>query len=511
MRFVREILRLHHEARLSQRQIAATLHLSQGVVSKYLAAARSQGVSWPLAVEESDEALNARLFPVPRATPPPFSRYALPDWGSVHGERHRKGMTLQLLWEEYREAHPGQAYSYPQFCVRYRDFCGRLKTSLRQIHKAGEKTFTDYAGPTVGIVDARTGEIRQAQIFVAVLGASNYTYCEATWSQSLPDWVGSHVRTFTFFQGVTNLLIVDNLKAAVTKACRYEPVLNRTAQDFATHTGTVILPARPYKPKDKAKVEGTVLLVERWILARLRHQTFFSLDELNHALSTLLKDLNTRPFKKLPGNRQEAFERLDRPALKPLPQTPYEYAIWKHARIHIDAHAEIDRHYYSAPHTLVGERVEVRITATIIEIFHNHKRVASHVRSGIRGAHTTTLEHLPKAHRKHLEWSPQRLLDWGTSIGPATRTVVDWQLTHKPHPEQGYRACLGLLSLAKRYSAPRLEAACVHAIRLNSFTRHTVLSLLRHGLDRQPLVLDAPTEEKAPVAHENVRGAKYYH
>ena len=506
MRFVREILRLHHEARLSQRQIAAALRLSQAVVSKYLAAARKQEIVWPLA-DEDDEVLHARLFPAPGI--PPAGRFIQPDWGYTHGELARKGVTLALLWKEYRQSHTGKTYSYSQFCVHYRRFQSRLKRSLRQTHAAGEKCFTDYAGPTVGIIDARTGEIRQAQIFVAVLGASNYTYCEATWTQGLPDWTASHARMFTFFQGVTRIVVADNLKAAVTRACRYEPVLNQTAEDFARHYGTVIIPARPYKPKDKAKVEGSVLIVERWILARLRRHTFFSLAELNAALKDLLRDLNVRPFKKLPGNRREAYLRLDLPMLAPLPPSAYEYATWKRARVHIDAHVEVERHYYSAPHALIGERVDVRLTIATVEIFYKHKRMASHVRSARRGAHTTILDHLPKAHRKHLEWSPKRLLAWGASIGVATRAVVDWQLTHKPHPEQGYRACLGLLNLARRYGDARLEAACVHAVRLNSFTRHTVLSILRCGIDRKPLPED--TGEKVPKTHENVRGPDYYH
>ena len=510
MRFVREMLRLHHEARLSQRQIARALQLSQGVVSKYLAAARGQGVSWPLPPDEDDAALQARLFPAPPVIPP--SRFVEPEWGTVHTELPSKGMTLQLLWEEYREGQAGRTYSYSQFCARYRDFRGRLKRSLRQIHVAGEKCFTDYAGPTVPIVDMRSGEVRRAQVFVAVLGASNYTYSEASWTQGLPDWTGAHARMFSFFEGSTQIIVADNLKPAVTKACNYEPILNRTAEDFARHYATVIIPTRPRKPRDKAKVEGAVLVAERWILARLRKHTFFSLAELNTAIQGLIQDLNSRPFKKLPVSRREAFLRLDRPMLTPLPPIPYEYAIWKNAHVHIDSHVEVERHYYSVPHALVGERVEVRITATTIEVCHRNVRVASHIRSPRRGAHTTVPAHLPKAHRKHLEWSPKRLLAWGASIGPATRTVVDWQLTHKPHPEQGYRACLGLLNLARRYGNARLEAGCLHAVRLGSLTRATVLSILSHGLDSRPLPPETPSDAATESpAHENVRGPDYYH
>ncbi|MHB8416403.1 MAG: IS21 family transposase [Acidiferrobacteraceae bacterium] len=505
MRKTREVVRLRALG-LSQRAIARATSVSLGAVCRILAACARQDLGAAQVAGLDDPALARALRPTVAPIPP---GHEIPDCAALHQALKHRGVTLQLLWEEYRETYGAKAYRYTQFCAHYRRFKERLKRSLRQIHVAGEKCFTDYAGPTVPIVDARTGEVRRAQLFVAVLGASNYTYCEATWTQGLPDWVGSHSRAWAFFQGVTTLLIVDNLKAAVTKACRYEPELNRTAQDFATHYGTVILPARPFKPKDKAKVEGGVLIAERWILARLRHHTFFGLAEVNEAISVLLEDLNTRAFQKLPGCRKEAWERLDRPALKPLPATAYVLALWKIARVHIDTHVEIEGHYYSVPHALTRQAVEVRVTAHTVEIFFQQNRVASHARSSMRGGHTTVVDHLPKAHQKHLTWTPQRLLDWGTSIGPSTRAVVDWQLTHKPHPEQGYRACLGLLSLARRYSPERLEAACTRALALHSATRKTVLSILKKGLDRA--ALPTAVEEEPLPAHANVRGSGYYH
>ncbi len=458
--------------------------------------------------ENQDEAALAHLLGKASDVPARLSRYVVPDGAAIHRDLKKKGVTLQLLWEEYRARDPEHSYRYAQFCVHYRTYRDSLARSLRQTHRAGEKLFVDYAGQTVPVIDGDTGEIHPAQIFVAVLGASNYTYAEATWTQQLPDWIGSHVRAFAFLDGVTALLIPDNLRSGVARACRYEPDINPTYADLAAHYGVAVIPARPYKPKDKAKVEVGVQVVERWILARLRHRQFFSLNELNRAIGELLKALNDRPFKKLPGCRQSAFEALDRPVLKPLPATPYEYAEWKKARVSIDYHIEIDRHYYSVPHALVRRELDVRITATTIECLRQGKRVASHARSLKQGAHTTVAEHMPKAHRKHLEWTPGRFLNWALAIGPATRDLVNWQLTRKPHPEMGYRACLGLLNLARRYGKPRLEAACARALAIGSPTRKSVVSILERNLDQEALPALAP--QAALPDHANVRGPGYY-
>jgi transposase len=507
MRKLKEILRLRFEAGLSYRQIAAATRVSVGVAAKYVAQAEHAGLTWPFP-DNLDEAALARLLGQATDVPARWSRYAAPDGAAMHQELKKKGVTLQLLWEEYRARDPEHAYRYAQFCVHYRQYRESLARSLRQIHRAGEKLFVDYAGQTVPIVEGGTGEIHPAQIFVAVLGASNYTYAEATWSQKLPDWIGSHVRAFTFMEGVTALLIPDNLKSGVSRACRYEPDLNPTYADLAAHYGVAVIPARPYKPKDKAKVEVGVQIVERWILARLRHQTFFSLAALNGAIGELLQHLNDRPFKKLPGCRRSAFEEIDRPALKPLPATPYAYAEWKKARVNIDYHIEIAGHYYSVPHALVKRELDVRITQTTVECLHQGKRVASHPRSHRKGAHSTVTEHMPKAHQKHLEWSPGRFLNWALAIGPSTRNIVQWQLTHRPHPEMGYRACLGLLNLARRYGKPRLEAACLRALAIGSPTRKSVVSILEQNLDQQPL--PTPTPATTLPAHANVRGPEYY-
>ncbi|MBU2826129.1 IS21 family transposase, partial [Acidithiobacillus ferrooxidans] len=421
----------------------------------------------------------------------------------------RKGMTLQLLWEEYVAAHDEQrVYQYSQFCTHYRAWKGRLKRSMRQNHLAGDKLFIDYAGPTVPVIDPGTGEIRPAQIFVAVLGASSYTYCEATWSQSLSDFLGSHVRALRYFGGVPVLLVPDNLKAAVTKASRYEPEINRSYQDLATHYGAVVLPTRPYKPKDKAKVEVGVQVVERWILARLRHFQFFSLMELNREIRRLLEDLNQRPFKQLPGSRKSTFEALDRPALKPLPAQDYVFAVWKTAKVSIDYHVEYNRHRYSVPYRLAHERVDLLVSARTVEIFHQQQRVASHLREDRQGSYSTLTEHMPKAHQRHSEWTPGRLLNWALSIGPATRDVVRWQLESKPHPEQGYRSCLGLLSLSRSYGKDRLNTACLRAIKVGSPTTNSVKSILQQGLDQ---VTETPQKAAPLPAHDNIRGPRYYH
>ena len=505
MRKIREILRLHHEAGLSYSQIGRALGLSKGVVGKYVGLCRASGVGWPLPDDVDDAALEARLFSTAR----PDSQFVLPDYAWVHQELKRKGVTLQLLWEEYSRGCAKRPLRYTAFCVHYRGWASKLRRSMRQVHHAGEKLFIDYAGPSIPVVCPETGEIRPAWLFVAVLGASNYTYAEATWSQAKSDWIGAQAHALAYIGGVPELLVPDNPKALITQASRYEPEPNRTYEEFAAHYGTAILPARPRKPRDKAKVEAGVLVAERWILARLRHHRFFSLAELNGAIAPLLEQLNLRPFKKLPGCRRSAFETLDRPVLKPLPLTAYEYAEWKRQTLWVDYHVEVDDHYYSAPHPLVGQKLDIRITRTRVEAWFKNTRVANHARSYRRG-HTTLPEHMPKSHRAHLEWSPGRLLNWGLSIGPRTRDLVKWQLENRRHPEQGYRSCLGLLNLAKRYGPVRLEGACQRALAIASPTYQSVSSILKNGLDQQAERVSDDPQTSLPL-HENVRGPSYYH
>ncbi len=509
MHRVKEVLRLT-AAGLSQRQIAHSLHLSHGVVAKYQAAAQQAGLGWPLPEELDDAALADRLWSKTGDSSGAQARAhrTPPEFADIHEQLKRKGVTRQLLWEEYRVAHPLDGYGYTQFCFHYLEWQSHLKLVMRQTHRAGEKLFIDYAGPTVPVVNPVTGKIREAQIFVAVLGASNYTYAEATWTQGLADWIGSHTRAFTFFGGVPELVVPDNLLSAVSKACRYEPLLNTSYDQMLAHYGTAALPARPYKPRDKAKVEVAVQVVERWILARLRKQTFFSLFDLNLAIRQLLTALNQRPFKKLPGCRRSQFEALDQPALRSLPTQAYEYAAWRTARVSLDYHVEIDKHYYSVPHSLLRQQLDVRLTEKTVELFQRGQRVALHVRSQLPGSHSTKAEHMPKAHRAHMEWTPGRLLNWAVQVGPHTRDLVQHLLWNRPHPEMGYRSCLGLLNLAKRFGRERLEAACERAMTLGSPTRRSVVSLLERGLDQLPLPESSPTQPS--LLHENIRGADYY-
>jgi len=501
-----DILRLKHEAGFSHEKIGCVVGLSKGAVGKYVNLAKAVGVTWPLPPNMDEAQLESLLF---RGQDKPASKFAQPDFPLIHQELKRKGLTLQLLWAEYAEAQGASAYRYSQFCFHYQRWRKRQKRSMRQLHRAGEKLFIDYCGPTVPIVDATTGELRQAQVFVAVLGASSYTYAEATWTQELPQWIASHQRAFAFFGGVVELLVPDNLRSGVTKACRYDPQPNATYQELARHYGCAILPARPYKPKDKSKAEVGVQVVERWILARLRHHTFFSLSELNAAIRELLTELNARPFQKLPGSRRSAFEALDKPALKPLPATPYEYAEWKQAKPGIDYHVDVDKRYYSVPHRWVGHVLDVRASASVVEVFHKGHRIAAHPRSHTK-LFSTLPEHMPSSHRQHREWSPGRFLNWAGQIGPATLEVVKRQLKDLPHPEHGYRRCLGLLKHARRYGKARLEAACERALAIHSPSYRSVSSILKQGLDRQSLPEEEPEQGELPL-HANVRGPGYYH
>ena len=505
MRKITEVLRLKFEARLSHEKIALAVGLSKGAVGKYVSLAKSQGLSWPLPAGMDEAELEARLYPPRRAS----TRFIEPDHAKIHTELKRKGVTLQLLWSEYVAEAGERAYRYSQFCEHYHQWRQRQKRSMRQVHRAGEKLFIDYCGPTVPIVDTTTGELRQAQVFVAVLGASSYTYAEATWTQELPQWIASHQRAFAFFGGVVELLVPDNLLSGVTKACRYDPQPNATYQELARHYGCAILPARPYKPKDKAKAEVGVQVVERWILARLRHHTFFLLSALNGAIRELLTELNERPFQKLPGSRKSAFESLDKPALRPLPVTPYEYAEWKQAKPGIDYHVEFEKRYYSVPHRFIGHVLDVRASASVMEVFYKGQRIACHPRSHSK-LFSTLPEHMPSSHRQHREWSPGRFLNWAKQIGPATLEVVKRQLQDLPHPEHGYRRCLGLLNHARRYGKTRLEAACERALAIHSPNYRSVSSILKQGLDRQALTEEDPDQGELPL-HANVRGPGYYH
>lgn len=511
MRKIKDILRLRYEAGLPYRGIANALNIGYGTVVDYLNRAQRAGVGWPVPEGMHERDLGRLLFPTQAVTGQ--RRFAEPDFPEVCRELKRKGVTKLLLWQEYRQRHPDDGYSYAQFCHRYRVWLGCQQRSMRQSHRAGEKLFVDYCGPTLPIVNPDTGECRLAQVFVAVLGASNYTFACASWSQKQADWLNAHVKAFEFFGGVPELVVPDNLKSAVRKTHRYEPDINPSYQQLASHYQCVIVPARPYKPRDKAKAEVAVQIVERWIMARLRHQTFFTLAALNQAIRVLLDDLNQRPFKKLPGTRLSQFEQLDKPALRTLPAQPYQYADIKQARVHIDYHIEYDKHYYSVPHSLVKQAVEVHATDSLVVICHQGQRVASHPRSRRQGVHSTCQEHMPQAHQAMQGWSPERFLNWAGNIGAETREVVSCLLQEKRHREQSYRRVLALLSNAKKYGRERLNQACGRALLIGSPTRSSVESILKQGLDR--VALETPRhavqEELCLDHHENIRGEDYYH
>jgi transposase len=504
MRKIRDVLRLRLGHGLSQRQVAQSLQLSVGAVNSYLSRARRSGLGWPLPDDLDDARLEWLLFPPPPDVP--LDQRPVPDWAAVHRELRRPNVTLALLWEEYR-AGAKDGFGYSWFCDLYRAWAGRLKPTLRQVHVAGEKMFVDFAGHTMEVIDGATGEVRKAEIFVAVLGASSYTYAEATWGQTLPDWIAAHVNALAFFGGVMRQIVCDNLRSGITRACFYEPIVNRTYAGMAAHYGTAVLPARPYKARDKAKVEVGVQVVQRWILARLRHRRFFSLAELNSAIRELLVQLNERPMRGWGTTRRELYEQLDRPALRPLPAAPYEYAEWKRCRVNLDYHVEIERHYYSVPFQLLRQEVEARVSAKTVEIFHRGKLVATHLRSHRRHRPSTVAEHMPSSHRRYRDWTHERIRREAGAIGDDAATLIDLILRSRPHPEQGFRSCIGILRLKKSYGAERLDAACARALALGTRSYTSVATILKNRQDKP-----APAAAEQPgLFHENIRGPDYYH
>lgn len=504
MRKTKEVLRLKFELGLSHREVGRSLGLSPGTVAKTVGRLEAAGLTWEVAQALSEDALETKLYGAAStaATRP------LPDFSKVHAEYRRVGVTLALLHAEYLESEPA-GYQYTQFCDFYRRWLGQRGLTMRQEHKAGEKLFVDYSGKRPHYIDRETGERVDVELFTAVLGASNYTYTESTRSQQLPDWIGSHARTFAFLAGVPRAVVPDQLKSGVTTACRYEPEINRTYAELAVHYDVAIIPARPGKPKDKAKVEGAVLVVQRWVLARLRNQRFFSLEELNARIAELNDDLNGRVMRKYGYSRRQLFEQVERSALRPLPLEPFEFAEFKKAKVGIDYHVEFEHHYYSVPYRLVGELVELRHTVSTVEVLHKNQRVASHIRSVRRGQHTTDPAHMPESHRRHAEWSPSRILAWAGKIGPETAQLATAILTDRRHPEQGFRSCLGILRLGKKYTPERLERACARAHAAGARSYRSVNSILEKGMDHLP-PLAAPAAATPSIDHENVRGQSYY-
>jgi transposase len=506
MRKAREILRQVWGLSGTYRDAAHSLGVSLGIVAATVRRATDAGLDWSGVEALSDDALERRLY---GSVPVPDEQRPLPDCAWIHTERRLPGVTLALLHLEYLERHPN-GYRYTQFCEYYRQWLSRRRLSMRQVHRAGEKAFVDYAGKKPHLVDPVTGEVIEVELFLSVLGASNFTFTEATLTQQIPDWLASNGRALEYFGGVPGALVCDQLKSGVTVPCRYEPGVQRTFEEFGRHYGTVILPARGGAPRDKAKVEVAVQIAERWIVARLRHETFFTLPTLNERIAELREELNDRPMRLYQASRRELLEKLDRSALRPLPREPFVFASWKAARVNIDYHVELEGHFYSVPHALIHEKVDLRLTTGTVEVFHKGTRVASHARSRVRGRHTTLAEHMPRAHRKHLEWTPSRLAHWAGTIGPETQRLVEAILADRPHPEMGYRSCLGILRLARRDGPVRLEAACARAVAGGARSYRHVDAILKNGLDRLPPPALPITPPAVPPFHENVRGSHYY-
>jgi transposase len=507
MRQVRDVLRLKATG-VAIREIARRVGAAPSTVRLTIRRLEAAGLSWPLPTDMTDSALEQRLF-TSAGTKVGHRRHAEPDWPTVHRDLKRKHVTLSIVWEEYIDRHP-DGYRYSRFCELYRAWEGRLSVTMRQSHTAGEKLFVDYAGDGVPVVvDRLTGEIRKAQIFVAVLGASNFTYSEATWTQGLADWIGAHVHAFEAIGGVPRLLVPDNTKVAVIKACLYDPQINRTYADMATHYDAGILPARPRRPKDKAKVENAVRIVERWLLGRLRHRVFRSLAEVNAAIGEFLRRLNEeRPIRRLGVTRRQLLEETDRPALKGLPATPYVFAEWRIRRVGIDYHVDVENHFYSVPYRFARAEVEARLTARTIEVFHKGERIAAHERMSGNYKHTTVPDHMPSSHRRYAGWTIERIRRDAAAIGPATVALCELVLEHRPHPEQGFRTCLGIVRLARSYGGTRLEAAAERALEIGTRTYGSVKSILANNLDRHP-ARERPAERE-PILHTNIRGPRYY-
>lgn len=499
VRKIREVLRLHHEAGLSNRAIARVCKVSNSTVGEYLTRAEYAGIGWPLPEGLGEQELYRKLFPEKNKEAP---ARPMPEWEDVHRELSKRGVTLTLLWKEYREKHP-DGYGFTQFRVYYQEWNKSHTNTMRLPRKAGEEMEVDYVGMTLAITNPETGEISQAQVFVATLPASNYTYAEVQPSQELAHWIGGHVRAFEFFGGVPKTICPDNLKSGVKTPHRYEPELNPTYQEMAEHYQVAVLPARVRKPRDKAHVENSVQNVERWILAPLRNRTFFSIGEANRAIVPLLRALNEREMEHRGKSRKELFEELDQPELQPLPERPYQFAVWKDAKVNIDYHVVFEGHYYSVPHILVRQTVRIRATETMVEIFHHSERIAVHPRSLFEGRFTTRSEHMPANHSFILNVNQDWFMKEAAKIGPQTSNYVDAMLKSRRYPQHAYRSCLGILSLARKYTHPQIETACQILLPAGLLSYRDVHAELERITASQPT-------PNLP-AHENVRGNTYYH
>jgi transposase len=506
MRRIRQLMALHFGAGASARAIGRELGISPSTVREYLGRIAAAGIGWPLAADVTDESLMERLF-VNAGVRAGARFHVEPDWAALVREMKRPAVNLLILWDEYRAVHP-DGYAYSRFCQLFREFERRLSPTMRQQHVAGHKAFVDYSGKKVPITDPASGAVRMAEIFVAVLGASNLTYAEATWTQALPDWIGAHVRMFRFYGAAPRLLVPDNLKSGVNKPSFYDPEVNRSYGAMAAHYSVGILPARPGRPRDKAAVEAGVRFAQSYILGRLRNVAFFSLAECNAAIRAALERMNGREMRRLGMSRRQLFEAVERPVMQPLPQDDFEFAEWHLARVGIDYHVEVQGFFYSVPHALIREQVDTRTTARTVEVFHRGKRIAVHARRYGGPRHGTQPEHMPSAHRRYAEWNPERFQRQAHDIGPNTEALIIALLFRRPHPEQGFRTCLGVLRLFRGLDAVRAEAVALRAVEIGALSYASIASILQHRLDRpaSPQAADG-----TPILHANIRGSGYYH
>jgi transposase len=505
MKKIREVLRLRFDLGLTFREIANSINGASSSVGDCVMRFKASGLTWPIPSDVNDTDLELRLYP---GQPSSLLPKSTPNWMYIHAELKKRSVTKMLLWQEYKDLHP-QGYQYTQFCAHYLKWEKSADLVFRNDHRAGERAFIDYAGQTMPIWDVTTGGSRPAQIFIGVLGASNFTFAEATWSQSIPDWLGSHNRMFKAFGGVPEILVPDNLKSAIKKACRYDPVISSAYYELAKHYGTSVIPARAAKPRDKAKAEAGVLLVERWILAALRNQKFFSLDDLNEAIAELLIKLNSKKFQKLEGSRQSLYESIDKPALKPLPTNAFEICDFKLARVNINYHVELERYHYSVPYQYVQKEVLIRYTAILVEIFSNNELIATHRRHSKVGGYTTLEEHMPPKHQAYVKWSPERMINWVGEAGPNTSKVAELIIGSRKHPEQSYKVILGLIRMGEQYGKDRLENACTRAIAMNTPYYASIKNILKSNLDKSPPRITAKADSQS-ISHENIRGPEYY-
>ena len=501
MRKAKKVLAFHFDEARSARAIAIHCGLARRTVALVLERFAASGLSWPAARDLDDEALEAALYPVPRE--------ALAedvDWAKVEKDLSRRGMTLKLLWQEWRETHP-DGMSYVTWCRRFRHWRPRRDVTMRQNRRPGERLFVDYAGMTVPILI--DGVEHQAQVFVASMGVSGRLYAEATLSQKIDDWCASHVRCFEDMGWAPRVVVPDNVKAAVKQPSRYEPVLNETYADLLDHYGVEGFPARVKKPRDKALVENGVLHGERWILAPLRNHVFHDLASLNRAIAVQVEKINARPYADGTGeNRQRRFESVDLPHMKPLPTRRWQRTQWRQNTVHPDYHIAIERHFYSVPHEYVGKEVDVRLRGQVIDVFHRGRQIASHLRSTARGRATTVEEHRPVAHqRAGVEETRARLEQRARDLGPHVHAFVAALMARQNNPEYGFRSCYGVLRLANNHQPERFDDACRYALELGTRTYRSLDNILRTGAD---LANAGPEPETAPIDHSNIRGAEHY-